>query len=110
MVARQQTTKGVITDTALSEQEADALRVVLSGKGVKPGEVSLEVGQSTLERVQQQLDEKGYKDLATNLRAKLSEGMSQVTVTVCISVQMIIASVYVYNLIMGGVVLRHCQK
>ena len=94
----------------MSEQEADALRVVLSGNGVKPGEVSLEVGQSTLERVQQQLDEKGYKDLATNLRAKLSEGMSQVTVTVCISVQMIIANVYVYNLVMGEVVLRHCQK
>ena len=98
MVARQQTTKCVITDTALTQDETDALRVVLSGKGVKPGEVSLEDSRSTLERVQQQLDEKGYKDLATNLRAKLSEGMSQVTVTVCISVQMIIASVYVYNL------------
>ena len=94
----------------MSEQEADALRVVLSGDGVKPGEVSLEVGQSTLERVQQQLDEKGYQDLATNLRAKLSEGMSLVTVTICVSVQTIIASVYVYSLVMGGVVLRHCQK
>ena len=100
----------VITDTPLSEQETDALRVVLSGNGVKPGEVSLEDTQSTLERVQQQLDEKGYKDLATNLRAKLSEGMSQVTVTVCISLQMIIASVHVYSLVTGEMVLRHCQK
>ena len=48
--------------------------MVLSGNGVKPGEVSLEVSQSTLERVQQLLVQKGHKDLAANLRVKLSEG------------------------------------
>ena len=67
----------IITDTHLSQEEANALKVVLSGNGVKPGEVYLEDSQSTLERVQQLLVERGYKDLATNLRVKLREGMSQ---------------------------------
>ena len=68
----------IIIDTPLSQEETDALKVVLSGNGVKPGEVPLEYSQSTLKRAQQLLVEKGYKVLATNLSAKLSEGMSQV--------------------------------
>ena len=66
----------IITDTQLSQEETDALKVVLSGIGVNPCEVSLEDSQSTLVRIQQLLVEKGYRDLATNLRVKLSEGMS----------------------------------
>ena len=58
----------------MSQEETDALKVVLSGNGVKPGEVSLEVNQSTLKTVHQLLVKKGYWDLATNLRTKLEEG------------------------------------
>ena len=65
-----------ITATPLSQEEADALRVVLTANGVKPGEVSLEDSQSTLEGFNICLAGKGYKELATNLRAKLNEGLS----------------------------------
>ena len=63
-----------ITVTPLSQEEANALRVVLLDNGVKPGEVSLEDSQSTLEKVQQLLTEIGCKELATNIRAKISKG------------------------------------
>ena len=73
----------VITDTPLSQEETDALKVVLSGNGVKPGEVSLVESQSTLESVQQVLVKKGCKDLATNLSVKLSQGMPSDVVFQC---------------------------
>ena len=63
-----------ITVTPLSQEEADALRVVLLDNGVKPGEVSLEDSQSTLEKVQKQLTETGHKELATNIRGKINKG------------------------------------
>ena len=62
--------------TPLSQEEVDALRVVLLDNGVKPGEVSLEDSQSTLEKVHQQLTETGYKELATNIRDKINKGTS----------------------------------
>ena len=60
------------------QEETAALNVVLSNNGVKPCEVQcLEVSpESTLERVQQLLAEKGHQDLSVNLKAKLSEGLS----------------------------------
>ena len=65
-----------ITVTPLSQEEADALRVVLLDNGVKPGEVFLGDSQSTLEKVQQQLTETGHKGLATNIRDKINKGTS----------------------------------
>ena len=61
--------------TPLSQEEADALRVVLLDNGVKPSEVSLVDSQSTLERVQQLLTETGHKELATSIRDKINKGM-----------------------------------
>ena len=60
--------------TPLSQEEANALRVVLSGNGVKPGVVTFEDSHSTLEKVQQLLVEKGYEDLALTLKSKISKG------------------------------------
>ena len=70
-----------ITVTPLSQEEADALRVVLLDNGVKPGEVSLEDSQSTLEKVQQLLTGLGHRELATNIRAKISKGKVHTTVS-----------------------------
>ena len=67
--------------TPLSQEEADALRVVLLDNGVKPGEVSLEDSQSTLKKIQQLLTEIGRKELATNIRAKISKGNVHTTVS-----------------------------
>ena len=60
--------------TPLSQEEADALKVVLLNTGVKRDETPLEDSQSTLEKVQQLLVDKGYTELATNLKAKINEG------------------------------------
>ena len=67
------------TVTPLSQEEADALRVVLLDNGVKPYEVSLEDSQSTLEKVQQLLTGLGHSELATSLRAKISKGKVHMT-------------------------------
>ena len=67
--------------TPLSQEEADALRVVLLDNGVKPGEMSLEDSQSTLEKVQQLLTETGHRELATNIRARISKGKLHMTVS-----------------------------
>ena len=67
--------------TPLSQEEADALRVVLLDNGVKPGEVSLEDSQSTLEKVQQLLTGLGHTELATSIRAKISKGKVHRTVS-----------------------------
>ena len=60
--------------TPLSQEEPDALRVVLLDNGIKPGEVSLGDSQSTLEKVQQQLTETGRKELASNIRDNINKG------------------------------------
>ena len=65
--------------TPLSQEDADALRVVLLDNGVKPGEVSLVDSQSTFEKVQQLLTEIGRKELATNIRANISKGKVHMT-------------------------------
>ena len=77
-----------ITVTPLSQEEADALRVVLLDNGVKPGEVSLKDSQSTLEKVQQLLTGIGHRELATNIRAKISKSKVHMTVS---------AGIYYFN-------------
>ena len=53
----------------LNEKEHDALQKLLQNKSFK-----LPPGQLTFEKVQQLLHKNGLAELATNLRAKLSEG------------------------------------
>ena len=67
--------------TPLSQEEANALRVVLLDNGVKPGEVSFKDSQSTLEKVQQLLTGLGHTELATNIRTKISKGKVHTTVS-----------------------------
>ena len=55
--------------TPLSEEDSDALHKLLQNI-----EVKLPSSQLTFERAQQLLHEKGFKDLAANLRARLDEG------------------------------------
>ena len=62
--------------TPLSQEEADALKVVLLDNGIKPYEFPLKVEDShlTLRYAQQLLIEKRHNKLATDLRAKVKEG------------------------------------
>ena len=59
----------IVAGTPLSEEDSDALHQLLQNTPIK-----LPSSPVTLERVQQLLFEKGLKELATNLRAKLDEG------------------------------------
>ena len=77
--------------TPLSQEEVDALRVVLPDNGIGPGELSLENSQSTLEKVQQLLTEIGYRELATNIRAKINKGKYITACTGCITALIIYA-------------------
>ena len=55
--------------TPLTEEESDALHKLLQNTSVR-----LTASQQTIEDVQQLLREKGLKELASNLRAKLDKG------------------------------------
>ena len=55
--------------THLSEEDSDALQKLL-----QTASISLSSRYITIEKVQQLLFEKGHKDLAINLRARLDEG------------------------------------
>ena len=61
--------KHVYIGTPLTEEESDALHKVLQNTSVR-----LTASQQTIEEVQQFLREKGLKEVATNLRAKLDKG------------------------------------
>ena len=61
--------------TPLNEEDSDAFQMLLQDAKIK-----LPPSQLTFEKAQQLLREKGHKDLATNLRARLEEGNTISTV------------------------------
>ena len=62
-------TMHIYIGTPLTEEDSDALHKLLQNTSVK-----LTASQQTIEEVQQLLCEKGLKEFATNLRAKLNKG------------------------------------